>query len=84
MNVKQILCHSFLGIEGMTKYLIFFPAARMQVQIHVMILCFDVNLPVSISESPESRVISRFVLVSPPSSWQFGQHCELRPLILCN
>lgn len=37
MNVKQILCHSFLGIEGMTKYLIFFPAARMQVQIHVMI-----------------------------------------------
>ena len=59
------------------------PAARMQAQIHVMILCFDVHRRL-ISHEASLNLLGQesFLGLSSfltPSSWQFGQQCELRP-----
>lgn len=59
------------------------PAARMQAQIHVMILCFDVHRRL-ISHEASLNLLGQesFLGLSSfltPSSCQFGQHCELRP-----
>lgn len=55
----------------------FCPAARMQVQIHVMILYFDVYRPL-ISHEASLNLLGQesFLGLSSlltPSSWQFGQ-----------